>query len=180
MFGAYREGGEQLPRVLHISVARYNGDLPKKGESLRFFVSIHEEGTGITWQQNVTVEPEGERYFLDATQDLYLWSLNAALTPKTAFDRVRGLGSRLYDTFIGTDGSKVLESIVPTAVLLNADETILKGCSNPCDCQSDAGPCRRILVGRNAGGAHFRHHLPAFSCICNIEFMFLPDFTTTI
>ena len=35
------------------------------------------------------------------------------------------LGRRLYDTFIGPDGKKVLEGIVPTAVLLNVDETIL-------------------------------------------------------
>jgi hypothetical protein len=125
MFGAYREGGEQLPRVLHVSVARYRRDLPRHGESLQFLVSIHEEGTGITWQQNVTIESEDERYFLDTTKDLYLWSMNAALTPAGALDRVRGLGSRLFDTFIGSDGKKVLESVVPTAVLLNVDETIL-------------------------------------------------------
>jgi hypothetical protein len=99
--------------------------LPKPGESLRFLVSIHEEGTGITWQQNVTVDPESERYFLETTQDLYLWSLNAALTPEKARDRLHGLGRRLYETFMGTDGKKILEDIVPTAVLLNVDETIL-------------------------------------------------------
>lgn len=125
MFGTYRSGKEQLPRVLHVSVARYRRGLPKRGESLRFLVSIHEEGTGITWQQNVTVDPESERYFLDATQDLYLWSLNAALTPEGAKDRVLGLGRRLYEAFIGPDGNKILESIVPTAVLFNVDETIL-------------------------------------------------------
>jgi hypothetical protein len=125
MFGRYRAGQEQLPRVLHVSIARYRRHLPKPGESLRFLVSIHEEGTGITWQHNVTVAPESERYFLDTTRDLYLWSLNAALTPKGARDRVRGLGRRLYETFIGPEGNKVLEGIVPTAVLLNVDETIL-------------------------------------------------------
>jgi len=125
MFGAYHAGKEKLPRVLHVSVARYREDLPKPGKSLRFLVSIHEEGTGITWQQNVTVDPESERYFLETTQDLYLWSLNAALTPKGAQDRVLGLGRRLYETFIGPEGKVVLETIVPTAVLLNVDETIL-------------------------------------------------------
>jgi CHAT domain-containing protein len=125
MFGTYRTGKEQLPRVLHISVARYRRGLPKRGESLRFLVSIHEEGTGITWQQNVTVDPESERFFLDTIQDLYLWSLNAALTPKGARDRLVELGRRLYEAFIGPDGKKILQSIVPTAVLLNVDETIL-------------------------------------------------------
>ena len=125
MFGTYRTGKEQLPRVLHISVARYRRGLPKRGESLRFLVSIHEEGTGITWQQNVTVDPESERFFLDTIQDLYLWSLNAALTPKRARDRLVELGHRLYEAFIGPDGKKILESIFPTAILFNVDETIL-------------------------------------------------------
>ncbi|MDD3247912.1 MAG: hypothetical protein PHF18_13855 [Methanosarcina sp.] len=35
------------------------------------------------------------------------------------------MGSQLYDTFIGPDGKKVLESIISTAVLLDVDETIL-------------------------------------------------------
>ncbi len=65
MFGAYRQGKEQVPGVLHVSVARYSRDLPKTDKSLQFLVSIHEEGTGITWQQNVTVDPRDERYFLD-------------------------------------------------------------------------------------------------------------------
>jgi hypothetical protein len=125
MIGLFGEGKEKLPRVLHISIARYQRDLPKTGESLQFLVSIHEEGTGITWQQNVTVDPESERCFLETTQELYWWSRNATLTLKGAKERVGRLGSQLYDTFIGSEGKKVLESIVPTAVLLNVDETIL-------------------------------------------------------
>jgi CHAT domain len=125
MFGGYGEGREKLPRVLHLSIARYCRDLPKEGESLQFIVSIHEEGTGITWQQNVTIKSGDERYFLDVTRDLYLWSVNAALTPAKALECISGLGIRLYDTFLGSDGKKFLQSIVPTAVLLNVDETIL-------------------------------------------------------
>ncbi len=125
MVGLYGAGKEKLPRVLHISIARYSRDLPKAGEPLQFLVSIHEEGAGITWQQNVTVDPESERHFLETTQELYWWSRNAALTLKGSQERVRGLGSLLYDIFIGLEGKKVLESIVPTAVLLDVDETIL-------------------------------------------------------
>ena len=125
MIGLFGEGKEKLPRVLHISIARYQRDLPKTGESLQFLVSIHEEGTGITWQQNVTIDPESERCFLETTQDLYWWSKNAALTLKGAQERVRRLGSQLYDTFIGPEGKKVLEGIIPTAVLFDVDETIL-------------------------------------------------------
>ena len=72
MFGAYRAGKEQSPRVLHVSIAWYCSDIPKVGESLQFLVSIHEEGTGITWQQNVNVDSEFENFFLDNTQDLYV------------------------------------------------------------------------------------------------------------
>ena len=38
----------------------------KQGEPPEFLVAIHEEGTGITWQQNVTLDAETEQYFLDA------------------------------------------------------------------------------------------------------------------
>lgn len=123
MFGAYRR--ETLPRVIHISVSRYTRELPKPGEELSFLVRIHEEGTGITWQQNVTVDPETEAYLLEATHNLHLWSLNLAMTPKKAQKLVDEFGRRLYETFIGAEGSKVLEAIPPTAVLLDVDETIL-------------------------------------------------------
>jgi hypothetical protein len=123
--GGYRSGKEKLPRVLHISIARYRSDLPETGEPLPFLVSIHEEGTGVTWQQNVTIDPETERFFLDSTHDLYLWSLNAALTPKIAGERIRQLGKRLYESFIGRQGEEILATIPPTAVLFNVDETIL-------------------------------------------------------
>lgn len=123
MFGAYRK--EELPRVIHISVARYRKDLPQPGEALEFLVAIHEEGTGITWQQNVKVKPATEKFLVEATHNLHLWSLNLALTPKKAEKLVSRLGARLYETFIGPEGSKILEAITPTAILLDVDETIL-------------------------------------------------------
>lgn len=126
MIGEYRKGMKKsLPRVLHISIARYSRDLPKDDEALQFLVSVHEEGTGVTWQQNITVEPEDERYLLDTTHELYLWSIKEDLSPKEAQERVRLLGKRLYDIFIGVQGTKVLANIEPTAILLNVDETIL-------------------------------------------------------
>jgi CHAT domain-containing protein len=125
MFGKYKEGNEDLPRVLHISVVRYNRNLPRRGDLLKFLISIHEEGTGITWQQNVIVPYETERFLLDKTQDLYFWSLNRALTPKKADKTIHQLGKTLYDSFIGREGEKIINTIPPTAVLLNIDETIL-------------------------------------------------------
>lgn len=124
MRGMYASG-KGLPRVVHISIARYHRKLPRKGETLEFLVSIHEEGQGVTWQQNVRMDPEAERSILDMTHDLYLWSRNAALRPKDAYDRVDQLGKRLYAEFIGRQGDKILDTISPTAILLNVDETIL-------------------------------------------------------
>lgn len=125
MFGGYRKGQEEMPRVIHISVSRYNRALPMPGETLQFLVTIHEEGRGITWQQNVTVDPETEAFLLEATNDLLLWSVNMALTPKEARQRARELGVKLYQTFIGIEGKKTLGTISPTALLLDVDETIL-------------------------------------------------------
>ncbi|MCJ7703528.1 MAG: CHAT domain-containing protein [Anaerolineales bacterium] len=123
MYGRYRK--VELPRVIHISVARYKQELPQPGEALEFLVSLHEEGTGFTWQQNVKVDPKTEAFLIAATHDLHLWSLNAALTPKKVTDLVCQLGASLYKTFIGAEGDKVLSSIPPTAVLLDVDETIM-------------------------------------------------------
>jgi hypothetical protein len=123
MFGGYRK--QELPRVLHISVARYRRDLPRPGEALEFLVSIHEEGMGITWQQNVTVDAATEEFLLGATLDLHRWSLNLALTPQKAYDLAGQLGRRLYEAFLGPEGDKILHTITPTAVLFDVDETIL-------------------------------------------------------
>jgi CHAT domain-containing protein len=123
MFGGYSK--EQMPRVMHISVARYRRELPQPGEALEFLVAIHEEGTGITWQQNVTVDPATEAFLVEATNDLLLWSVNLALTPKKAAQRAKELGERLYQAFLGAEGEKVLGAVAPTAILLDVDETLL-------------------------------------------------------
>lgn len=125
MFGTYGQGKESLPRVIHVSVARYRQELPESGKPLDFLVTIHEEGTGISWQQNVTVGQKTERHLLDTTQELYLWSLNMALTPEKARECVRQLGMRLHDSFIGQQGAQFLKAIEPTAILFDIDETIL-------------------------------------------------------
>lgn len=125
MFGGYRKGQEEMPRVIHISIARFHRELPQPGEALEFLVTIHEEGTGITWQQNVTVDPTIEAFLVEATNDLLLWSVNLGLTREKAGQRARELGAQLYQTFLGEEGAKVLEATIPTAILLDVDETVL-------------------------------------------------------
>ena len=122
--GFFRKGGKTLPSVVHIAIARYEAKLPKPGEVLNFLVSIHVEGTGVTWQQNVTVDPVSEARLLELTEELYLWSVNAKLTKAAAKDAARELGGTLYETFIGNRGKKILDSLDATAILLNVDETI--------------------------------------------------------
>jgi hypothetical protein len=125
MFGSYGKGGKFLPRVFHISVRRFDAALPAPGEPLAFLVAIHEEGTGITWQRNVSLCPRKERELLILIQDLYLWSLDVALTPDKAKENLQTLGQSLYDLAIGSQGQAFLRDAQPTAVLLDVDETIL-------------------------------------------------------
>jgi len=123
MFGTYRQ--QEMPRVVHLSISRYSHVLPRADETLEFLVSIHEEGTGFTWQQNVTVDPKTEDFLIRGTRDLHLWSLNLAYTPEKAADLAHQLGRCLYDTFLGVEGDRVFGAIPPTAILLDVDETIL-------------------------------------------------------
>ncbi|MDH3398557.1 MAG: CHAT domain-containing protein [Acidimicrobiia bacterium] len=125
MFGKYGEGGETLPRVITLSVSRYRPELPQPGEGLDFLVGIHEEGTGVAWQRNVTLDPAVESSLLKDTADLYRWSLGLGLGPAEASKRVESVGRQLYESFIGPEGEEYLAGAEPTALLMAVDETIL-------------------------------------------------------
>lgn len=122
--GFFKKGGKTLPSVVHIAIARYDASLPVPGEALKFLVSIHVEGTGVTWQQNTTLEPARETRLLELTQALYGWSRQTELTKARAEATIRELGDTLYDQFIGQRGDRLLTSLAPTAILLDVDETI--------------------------------------------------------
>jgi hypothetical protein len=64
MFGGYGQGRQEMPKVIHISIVRYRPELPELGKDLDFIVSLHEEGTGITWQQNMNVKWELKKFFI--------------------------------------------------------------------------------------------------------------------
>ena len=126
IFGGYGKGKEDLPRVFQIAIARFSRELPGPGEPLPFLIAIHEEGAGITWQQNIIVEPDTERYFLDTTETLYRCGLgHGGGTPDSALETVKALGSKLWETFLGDAGTAYLADIRPTALLLDVDETTL-------------------------------------------------------
>lgn len=126
IFGDYGHGKEDLPKALHIAIARFSHELPRPGEALEFLVSFHEEGAGITWQRNVAIAPDLERYFLDSTQQLYLWGLGRGdFTADAARAALDGLGRKLHDAFIGEEGRQFLARGRPTAILLDVDETTL-------------------------------------------------------
>lgn len=63
MFGAYGGGKKFVLHVLHISISRHDRNLPAENETLQFLVSLRQEGTGISWQQKVSVSPEDELFF---------------------------------------------------------------------------------------------------------------------
>ena len=125
IFGEYATGHEELPRVLNLSIARAGRALPRKGEPLEFLVGIHEEGTGLAWQQDVTLDPDREAELLKATAELTGWSVRLSLTETTAKAHVETIGAALHEVFVGPAGQSVLETIPPTAILLSVDETIL-------------------------------------------------------
>ena len=126
IFGGYGHGKEALPKVLHISIARFSRELPQPGEALDFLVSLHEEGAGITWQQNVSIPADLEQYFLATAQALYEWGQGrGGLLASEIQPTLDKLGRKLYDAFVSEQGRQILWRSRPTAILLDVDETTL-------------------------------------------------------
>lgn len=125
IFGQYGGGREELPRVIHIGINRFRRALPRPSEELEFLVTVHEEGTGITWQRNARLDAATQEAVLAATRDLHAWSLRLALSPDRARRRASELGAILHRAFLGRNGDEYLRGIRPTAILLSVDETIL-------------------------------------------------------
>jgi hypothetical protein len=123
--GLYGPGKETLPRVVLISISRFTRSLPRKNQPLEYLVTIHEEGTGISWKENIKVELEIEKYFLETVYALYKWSLSPAVVHQKALTEVKKFGRYLYNAFITQKGDKYLKWITPTAILLDVDETSL-------------------------------------------------------
>jgi hypothetical protein len=129
MFAGYSRraggGGQTLPRVVQLSISRYQRALPRRGEPLQFLITVHEQGTGVAWQQNVGLDPNDEQFLVEAVADLHRWSTGAGLTPESAAALARKVGDTLVSSFLGRPGREALRRLEPTAVLLQVDETIL-------------------------------------------------------
>lgn len=121
ILGAYSRqaggGGRPLPRVVQVAIAPLDG--------ARFAVTIHEEGTGLTFRQQVDVPPATEALLLALVADLHRWSTGLGLTQAAARRAVDRLGRTLHRTFLGRRGDAVLADLRPTAVLLDVDESVL-------------------------------------------------------
>jgi CHAT domain-containing protein len=122
VFGAYGSGGgRDLPRVLHVSV---RPDAARDGSS-RFACSLHEEGTGISWQYPVELSAVAEERLIDGARTLAAWASGRGSTASEARRAVDAVGRQLYRSFLGRRGEEYLRRMRPTAVLVDVDETIL-------------------------------------------------------
>lgn len=140
MIGGYQAGKQQLPRLLHISIARTQPQAPPAGQPTVFLVTAHEEGTGLTWRNDVVVCPDTEATLLAGTQELLAWSRGPQGDAASARSLCTSVGRLLFDTFIGDAGQRFLDNNAtmvgsdgkptrdwqrPTAFLLDVDETTL-------------------------------------------------------
>lgn len=117
-------GGRALPRVVMIAVdpaVRVDSD---PTSPLEVMVTIHEEGTPLTWRRWATVTHAAQTELLQQTADLHLWSSGMGLTRQLAKLAATDLGKDLYRTFLGDSGGEMLEKLSPTAVLMQIDEKL--------------------------------------------------------
>lgn len=117
-------GGRFLPHVVVVSIDPVARGAPDLTAPLDVMVTIHEEGTPLTWRRRVSVSPAVQRKLLQRTADLHLWSAGMGLTRTLAERTATGLGRDLYRTFLGDTGGEMLHALSPTAVLVQVDETL--------------------------------------------------------
>lgn len=116
------------PCIIHISITRYSHSFFTRFLPTRFLVSIHEEGSGFTWQQKIKLAKSDHDDLLNLCDVMKPKRVDYHLPPdrvQTIREQANELGSRLYELFIGKNGKAVLDWIgQPTAVLFDVDESI--------------------------------------------------------
>jgi CHAT domain len=113
------------PRVVQLQISRYTRSLPRAGEPLEFLVAMHVEGTPVTWQRNARLSRSDEKRLLTAIDGLRLWSAGVGLTLDTARDAVADIGRTMRNVFLGEQGTRLLDALDRTALLMVVDETII-------------------------------------------------------
>jgi len=117
-------GGRFIPHVVMISIDPVVRNDPHPTAPLDVMVTIHEEGTPLTWRRWMAVSAAEQQELLQETADLHLWSAGMGLTRELAERTATSLGRDLYRTFLGEEGGEMLRALAPTAVLLQVDETL--------------------------------------------------------
>ena len=118
VFGGYGPaGGESLPRVLELSV--------RAAGPGRFSCSLHEEGTGLSWEYPARLSDLAEQRLLGHARTLQAWSVGHERNAKRVRRALDSIGGQLHRSFIGGRGEEYLGRMRPTAILLNVDEMIL-------------------------------------------------------
>ncbi|MBA2496912.1 MAG: CHAT domain-containing protein [Acidimicrobiia bacterium] len=128
MFGGHgpRDGGGAfLPRVVQVTVDRVRPARQSPRSRIDLVVSIHEEGTALTWRRRAKVTPAIADRMIGHTVALHAWARGGSGTEAQARRTADALGRTMQRTFLGDDGAAVLASLHPTAVLLAVDESLL-------------------------------------------------------
>jgi hypothetical protein len=120
-------GGRPLPRVVTVGVQRSVG--PASGSSApgqtRFTVRLHEESTPVTWLRDVVLRAPARQRILAGLAGLDGWATGRRTDASQVRRDARRLGRDLFDTFLGRAGHAFLAEHPPTALMLDADETVL-------------------------------------------------------
>jgi len=117
-------GGRVLPHVVMVTIDPVLRVAAHHGAQFEAMVTIHEEGTPLTWRRWASVSLASQAELLQQTADLHLWSSAMGLTRERAGRTATDLGRDLCATFLGEEGGEMLRALAPTAVLLQVDETL--------------------------------------------------------
>jgi hypothetical protein len=116
-------GGRSLPRVVTVAVAPDPRGTPSGGQ--RLVVRLHEESTPVAWVRDAVLRPATLGRLLAARDVLDAWATRGGTTPAPVRRAARRLGRDLFAAVLGREGRAFLAEHPPTALVVEADETLL-------------------------------------------------------
>ena len=122
--------GEALPRVVLLQL---QPAVPREvarrastaGAPTELVISIREEGSPLAWSRRVSVPAATQTRILDVAAQLQAWARGERLSARVAARLTERLGRDLSRSFLGASGLRTLESLQPTALLVQVDETLV-------------------------------------------------------